>query len=122
MTQVYRLEVQKGFQEKIHKCKADITIVGGAMGAGKSYALILEVMKHIGDPNFRCGIFRKNCANILCLGGLWEELLQVARSCRLRGKTNRHDLKVTFPSGSVVHFGHANHPNLAMCNGRPNFL
>ena len=111
MTQVYRLEVQKGFQEKIHSCKADIAIVGGAMGAGKSYALILEVMKHISDPDFRCGIFRKNRANILCLGGLWEELLQVARSCRLRVKTNRHDLKVTFPSGAVVHFGHANHPN-----------
>lgn len=111
MTQVYRLEVQKGFQEKIHNCKADIAIVGGAMGAGKSYALILEVMKHVGDPHFRCGIFRKNRANILCLGGLWEELLQVARSCRLRVKTNRHDLKITFPSGAVVHFGHANHPN-----------
>ena len=111
MTQVYRLEVQKGFQEKIHNCKADIAIVGGAMGAGKSYALILEVMKHINDPHFRCGIFRKNRANILCLGGLWEELLQVARSCRLRVKTNRHDLKITFPSGAVVHFGHANHPN-----------
>jgi hypothetical protein len=111
MTQVYRLEVQKGFQEKIHNCKADIAIVGGAMGAGKSYALILEVMKHIGDPHFRCGIFRKNRANILCLGGLWEELLEVARSCKLRVKTNRHDLKITFPSGAVVHFGHANHPN-----------
>ena len=111
MTQVYRLEVQKGFQEKIHTCKADIAIVGGAMGAGKSYALILEVMKHIGDPHFRCGIFRKNRANILCLGGLWEELLEVARSCKLRVKTNRHDLKITFPSGAVVHFGHANHPN-----------
>ena len=111
MTQVYRLEVQKGFQEKIYNCKADIAIVGGAMGAGKSYALILEVMKHIGDPHFRCGIFRKNRANILCLGGLWEELLEVARSCRLRVKTNRHDLKITFPSGAVVHFGHANHPN-----------
>lgn len=111
MTQVYRLEVQEGFQEKIHSCKADIAIVGGAMGAGKSYALILEVMKHIGDPHFRCGIFRKNRANILCPGGLWEELLQVAQSCRLKVKTNRHDLKVTFPSGAVVQFGHANHPN-----------
>lgn len=111
MAQVYRLEVQKGFQEKIHNCKADIAVVGGAMGAGKSYALILEVMKHINDPHFRCGIFRKNRANILCSGGLWEELLQVAASCRLKVKTNRHELKITFPSGAMVNFGHANHPN-----------
>ena len=111
MSQVYRLEVQKGFQQKIHDCTADIAIVGGAMGAGKSYALILEVMKHVNDPNFRCGIFRKSRGNILCLGGLWEEMLEVARSCRLRVRTNLHDLKIIFPSGAVVHFGHANHPN-----------
>lgn len=106
-----RLKIQAGFQEKVFNCKADIAIIGGAMGAGKSYALILEVMKHIKDPHFRCGIFRKNRANILCPGGLWEELLQIASSCRLKVKTNRHDLKVTFPSGAVVQFGHANHPN-----------
>lgn len=85
--------------------------MGGAMGAGKSYALILEVMKHINDPYFRCGIFRKSRANILCSGGLWEELLEVISSGKIPIKTNRHELKITFPSGAVVHFGHANHPN-----------
>lgn len=111
MTQVHRLEVQRGFQEKVYNCKADIAILGGAMGAGKSYALILEVMKHIGDRHFRCGIFRKRRANILCSGGLWEEFLEVANFCRLKVKTNRHDLKITYPSGAVVQFGHSNHPN-----------
>lgn len=81
------------------------------MGAGKSYALILEVLKNIEDPYFRCGIFRKNRQNILCPGGLWEEILQVADHCRIKYKTNRHELKITFPSGAVVQFGHANHPN-----------
>ncbi len=85
--------------------------MGGAMGAGKSYSLILEVMKHINDPHFRCGIFRKSRANILCPGGLWEELLEVTSSRRIPIKTNRHELKMTFPSGAVVQFGHANHPN-----------
>ena len=85
--------------------------MGGAMGAGKSYALILEVMKHITDPHFRCGIFRKSRANILCPGGLWEELLEVTASRGILIKTNRHELKMTFPSGAVIQFGHANHPN-----------
>ena len=106
-----RLIVQPGFQEAVFNCKADIAVVGGAMGAGKSYALILEVIKNIEDPYFRCGIFRKNRQNILCPGGLWEEILQVAEYCRLKVKTNRHELKITFPSGAVVQFGHANHPN-----------
>lgn len=101
------LEVQTGFQEKVYNCKADIAIIGGAMGAGKSYALLLEVMKHIHDPHFRCGIFRKQRANILCTGGLWEELLYLCDLCRINVKTNRHDLKITFPSGAIVQFGHA---------------
>lgn len=111
MAQVFSLEVQAGFQQTVHNCTADIAIMGGAMGAGKSYALILEVMKHIRDPHFRCGIFRKNRQNILCPGGLWEEILQVADLCKIKYRTNRHELKITFPSGAVVQFGHANHPN-----------
>jgi len=105
------LLIQSGFQTKVFKCEADIAIMGGAMGAGKSYSLILEVMKHITDPHFRCGIFRKSRANILCPGGLWEELLEVTASRGIPIKTNRHELKMTFPSGAIVQFGHANHPN-----------
>ena len=105
------LFVQSGFQSKVFTCPADIAIVGGAMGAGKSYALIIEVMKHVNDPYFRCGIFRKNRANILCAGGLWEELLDVASTFGYTVKTNRQQLKITFPSGASVQFGHANHPN-----------
>ena len=83
MTTASRLEVQSGFQEKVHMCTADIAVIGGAMGAGKSYALILEVMKHIKDPHFRCGIFRKNRANILCPGMGWtESLLPLRRLTR----------------------------------------
>ncbi len=107
MSKVQVLEVQKGFQEKIYNCEADIAIIGGAMGAGKSFALLLEVMKHIHDTEYRCGIFRKQRANILCTGGLWEELLYLCDMCRIKVKTNRHDLKITFPSGAVVQFGHA---------------
>jgi predicted phage terminase large subunit-like protein len=105
------LLVQSGFQTKVFKCDADIAVIGGAMGSGKSYALILEVMKHIGDPYFRCGIFRKSRGNIVCTGGLWEELLDVAYISGYSVKTNKHQLTITFPSGATVQFGHANHPN-----------
>ena len=106
------LLVQKGFQTKVFNCTADILICGGSMGSGKSYSLCLEVLKHVTDPYFRCGIFRRNRANILCPGGLWEELLDIAYNCGYAVKTNRQQLKITFPSGASVQFGHANHPNL----------
>ena len=106
-----RLSIQAGFQESVFNCTTDIAVIGGAMGAGKSYALILEVLKHIDDPYFRCGIFRKNRQNILCPGGLWEEILGIANYCRLPVKTNKHELTITFPTGASVQFGHANHPN-----------
>lgn len=106
------LSVQSGFQTKVFKCEADIAIVGGAMGSGKSYALILEVMKHINDPYFRCGIFRRERGNIVCTGGLWEELLDVASNAGYSVKTNKQQLIITFPSGASVQFGHANHSNL----------
>ena len=80
MTTASRLEVQSGFQEKVHMCTADIAVIGGAMGAGKSYALILEVMKHIKDPHFRCGIFRKNRANIFMS---WRAMGRDSANCHL---------------------------------------
>lgn len=106
-----QLVVQKGFQEAVFNCKADIAVIGGAMGAGKSYALILEIMKHIRDPHFRCGIFRKKRGNLLCAGGLWEELGIVADAMGIKYRTNRHQLVYTFESGAAVHMCHANHPD-----------
>lgn len=106
-----RLVVQEGFQEKVFNCDVDIAIVGGAMGAGKSYALILEMMKHISDPHFRCGVFRKNRGNLLCSGGLWEELGLVADSAGINYRTNKHQLTYKFESGASIHFCHGNHPN-----------
>lgn len=106
-----RLIVQKGFQEKVFSCNCDIAFVGGAMGSGKSYSLVLEVMKHVKDPNFRCGIFRKNRQNLLCSGGLWEELGEVADNMGLKYQTNKHLLIYKFKTGASVHFCHGNHPN-----------
>lgn len=97
-----KLTVQKGFQEQVFNCQADIAVIGGAMGAGKSYALILEMMKHVKDPHFRCGVFRKNRGNLLCSGGLWEELGLVADAMRLKYSTNKHQLVYKFESGASI--------------------
>ena len=50
---------QKGKQEKFLASSADICIYGGAAGGGKSYALLLEPLRHIGNKNFDAVAFRR---------------------------------------------------------------
>ena len=49
---------QKGCQEKFLASPADITIFGGNRGGGKSWALLMEVLKDIANPNFAAVILR----------------------------------------------------------------
>ena len=40
--------------------EADISIVGGSRGGGKSYVLLMNALYDITNPNFRAIIFRKD--------------------------------------------------------------
>lgn len=71
------LRPQKGAQENFLSTKADIAIYGGAAGGGKSYALLLEVLRHKDVPGFNAVIFRKNYIQITAPGGLWETSLSM---------------------------------------------
>lgn len=104
------LYVQPGFQTKVFRCKAEIAIIGGAMGSGKSYSIILETLKHIEDPNFRCVIFRKHRGNIKTQGGLWDEMSSIVGRMK-NVRLNRSELAIRFPSGASVCFEHINRSN-----------
>lgn len=104
MTRILR--PQKGPQELFLSTSADIAIYGGAAGGGKTYALLLEMTRHIRNPKFGAVIFRRQSIQITQEGGLWDTSFDVYGS--LKGalpKTSprRH---WRFQSGARVNFAH----------------
>lgn len=97
---------QKGPQEKFMATPADICIYGGAAGGGKTYALLLEALRHMNNPNFNAVIFRKEYTQITAPGGLWDTsrliYSYIKGSCSL--KTPK--LHWRFKSGATVNFAH----------------
>lgn len=67
------IKPQPGAQERFLSSHADIAIYGGAAGGGKSFALLLEPLRHIGNNDFGGVIFRRTSPQITNEGALWDE-------------------------------------------------
>ena len=107
MSEEIILEPQPGPQEQFLSSTADIAIYGGAAGGGKSYALLLEPIRHYHNGKFGCVIFRRNSTQVRNEGGLWDE--SVAMYLPLLGHPNQGMLEWTFPSGMRLKFAHLEH-------------
>lgn len=96
---------QPGPQEVFLSTPADIGIYGGAAGGGKTWALLLENLRHQGVAEFGSVIFRRNAQQITNEGGLWDEAMNLFPLC---GATPRLTPRptMTFPSGARVSFSH----------------
>src|SRR3954466_6097351 len=68
-----RIGPQSGPQEAFLATPADIAIYGGAAGGGKSFALLLEPLRHVGNKSFGGVIFRRTSPQITNEGALWDE-------------------------------------------------
>ncbi len=95
---------QEGPQEAFLSSPADIVIYGGAAGGGKSYALLLESLRHIDNPNFGAVIFRRNSTQIFSTGGLWDTSLEIYGGIATPRKTPT--ARWVFPSGAKIGFNH----------------
>ena len=63
---------QAGPQTQFMTSDADIVIYGGAAGGGKTYALLLEGLRHKDVKGFGGVIFRSNYTQVTAEGGLWD--------------------------------------------------
>jgi predicted phage terminase large subunit-like protein len=84
---------------------ADIALYGGAAGGGKTYALLLENIRHYQNKNFGSVIFRRNSTQITNEGGLWDSALTIFPYLSAVPKLSPR-LSMTFPSGAKVSFEH----------------
>jgi predicted phage terminase large subunit-like protein len=106
------VEPQPGPQDRFSKLSVDIAVYGGAAGAGKSYALLMEPLYHIFNPEFGAVIFRRTYPQITNEGGLWdssEEIYGAVRDNHQSPKPKLSTLEWIFPSGARVRFAHMQH-------------
>jgi predicted phage terminase large subunit-like protein len=104
---VVNIGPQPGPQSAFLTTTADIAIYGGAAGGGKSFALLLEPLRHYNNPRFGAVVFRRNSTQVRNEGGLWHE--STALYSPLDAYPREAILEWTFPSGARVKFAHLEH-------------
>ena len=79
--------------------------------SGKSFLLLLLILRYIDCPFWRGVIFRRTTTEIESGGGLFDEGIQIYSSLPLshRPKINMQKLSFTFPSGAVLKMSHLQH-------------
>lgn len=108
MLNVPRIEIikpQQGYQMLALSSPADILIGGGAAGAGKTFSLLLEPLRHIHIPNFGAVCFRRTTKQIRNEGGLWDASKKIYQKIK-NARSKETTLEWIFESGAKVNFSH----------------
>jgi predicted phage terminase large subunit-like protein len=98
---------QLGAQMTFLSSPADIAIYGGAAGGGKTWALLMEPLRHIHNKEFGAVYFRRTTVQVRNEGGLWDESAKLYPL--VGGAPREHVLEWGFPSGATVSFNHLEH-------------
>jgi predicted phage terminase large subunit-like protein len=100
-----QIRPQPGPQTSFLATPADIAIYGGAAGGGKTYALLMEPLRHMGRvPGFMSVFFRRTTPQIRNPGGLWDESSQMYAPTGATPRQN--NLEWAFPLGGRVKMSH----------------
>jgi predicted phage terminase large subunit-like protein len=103
---------QEGPQEVFLSTSADVAFYGGAAGGGKTFSLLLEVLRFKDVANFGSVIFRREGPQITNEGGLWDESEKLFPF--FQGEARQHTHEWFFgesPNRSKVKFSHMQHEN-----------
>lgn len=102
------LDGTEGPQTTFLATAADIAIMGGSAGGGKTFALLMEAVRHIHIKNFSAVFFRRTSPQITYPGGLWDESHEIyphLGGTPLAFPGRRWE----FPGGGRVAFSHMQH-------------
>jgi len=97
---------QPGPQEAFLATSADIAIYGGAAGAGKTWALLMEPLRHFHRKGFGAVFFRRTSPQITVEGGIWDTSEKLYP---LVGGVPKSTLEWNFPSGVTFSMYHMEH-------------
>lgn len=98
------IKPQVGYQQIALSSPADIVIGGAAAFVGKTFALLLDPLRHITNPNFGGVIFRRTSVQIRNEGGLWDTSVKLYPI--VGGTPRESSLDWKFPSGAKLSFRH----------------
>lgn len=98
---------QKGPQESFLISGADIVIYGGAAGGGKSWALLMECLRHRKVKGFSAVVFRRNSTQVRNPGGLWDTSCEIFPHAG--GIPKESTLEWDFEGKGKVKFAHLEH-------------
>lgn len=104
---VNEIKPQPGFQTEFLSSHADIVIGGGAAGAGKTFAELLEPLRNFKVQGFGAVFFRRTVPQIKSIGGLLDESKNIYY--KFGAKLNQSSLSWQFPSGALVKFRSLEH-------------
>lgn len=102
------IKPQKGPQEQFLSSPADVVFFGGGAGGGKTWAMIMEPLRHFDKPGFTALTFRRSAVEIRSPGGLWDssKKLYFNLDKSIRPVPREQQLDWTFPSGATIKFAH----------------
>lgn len=98
---------QEGFQTEVMQCAADVAIIGGSAGGGKTAVMLMDAVRWHFVPDYGAVIFRRTYGQITQDDGLWDQSQLFFPP--LGGAPNETSLRWNFPEGSRVSFLHLQH-------------
>lgn len=120
---VVRIGPQPGFQTRVMQSRADIAIIGGSAGCGKTRALLMEPLRHIKVNGFTGICFRREYRQIAVPGGLWQKSVELYTQLPTKffPRIVGGNLTYYFPNGPVMAFDHINNDAAVMKYDGPEF-